>query len=764
MSPLSTLNGSDATSATVLLRVSGLRCAGCVRSLERQLEQLPGVTAAAVNLVTGTAIVTYGSSLTSPDAIVQHINQGTFQAALVAPNAPLQLPPPSDGKPLAALAIGLLILSSLGHGIHLLPGHWPMLETMVLHWGLATLALLLPGRDIVREGIKGLWHGRPNMNTLVALGALAAYGTSTVAWLWPQLGWDCFFDEPVMILGFILLGRTLEQGVRQRAQQGLRSLLALQPLEATWLPSLECREPWPIPVSQIQVGDWLWVAAGDTFPADGTIVAGETLVDESMLTGEATPVLKGLGATVLAGSRNQAAAVTIRVERCGQAAFLGQILELVLQAQNRKAPVQRVADRVAGYFGYGVLALAAATGLFWWAIAPHFWPNLTTPLLPLKLALSVLVIACPCALGLATPIALLVGTSRAAANGVVIRGGDVLERSQHLTTIVFDKTGTLTSGQLELEAVTRYGSLEEEEVLTVLASLEQESSHPLARAIQRAHGCAELLAVTDLTTELGLGVCGWIGEHYYQAGRLAWLERQGIDCRDAHPSTTHVALACDRQLVAVCTFRDRLRSDAIETVKALKNQGFAVHVLTGDTAHATQPLLAPLNLPADAIHTDLQPHEKLALIEAWQAAGETVAMVGDGLNDAPALTTAAVGISLASGTEVAIEAADVILVRNQLSDLLTVLSLSRATFAKIQQNLLWAVAYNLVGLPVAAGALLPLWGVSLTPAVAAACMAFSSIAVVVNSLWGINAFTRSYSYRSLLRTVKSDSSIGKSNT
>ncbi len=734
MSPLSTLDTTEVASATVLLRVSGLRCAGCVSALERQLTQVPGVKAAAVNLATGTAVVAYGETLTSPEAIVASVNRGTFQATLVPANTPLQLPAPAVDKPLALLAFVLLVLSSLGHGIHLLPGHWPMLETMVWHWGLATLALLLPGREIIQEGLRGLWQRRPNMNTLVALGALAAYGTSTVAWLWPQLGWDCFFDEPVMILGFILLGRTLEQGVRQRAQQGLRSLLELQPLQASWLPSLESTQPWPIPVSHIQVGDWLWVAAGETFPADGTIVVGETLVDEAMLTGEATPVLKGVGATVLAGTRNTAAGVTIRVERCGQDSFLGQIQALVVEAQNRKAPIQQVADTVAGYFGYGVLALAAATGLFWGAIAPHLWPEFTTPLLPLKLALSVLVIACPCALGLATPIALLVGTSRAAASGVIIRGGDVLERTQHLTTIVFDKTGTLTTGELELEEVHLYGALSEAEVLQILASLEHQSQHPLARALARRWQGSHC-PVTDLKVELGLGVSGWIGGHYYQAGRLAWLIDQGIDPREAQPTTTHIALACDRQLIAVCTFGDRLRPDAIETVQNLKNLGFAVHILTGDTASATQALLAPLGLPPAAIHTDLYPHEKLALIEAWQAAGQRVAMVGDGMNDAPALTTATVGISLASGTKVAIEAADVILTRNQLADLLKVWALSRATFAKIQQNLIWAVAYNLVGLPLAAGAFLPLWGFSLTPAIAAACMAFSSIAVVINSLW-----------------------------
>lgn len=727
------------TPEVAILRVSGLRCAGCVRSLENQLKAQPGVDAAAVNLVTGTAVVSYSPTETTPIAIVESLNQGRFQATLAEANALLELPSSSEETswPRLAIALVLLILSSAGHGIDLLPGHWPMLEAMIWHWGLATIALVLPGWEILREGMIGLFQRRPNMNTLVALGALGAYLTSTVAWLWPALGWECFFDEPVMILGFILLGRSLEQRVRQQAQRDLRSLLALQPQQALWQPSLTSSERWPIPVSRIQVGDWLWVDAGEPFPADGTIVTGETLVDESMLTGESLPVAKGVGASVLAGSQNVGAAVTLRVERCGRASFLGQILDLVVQAQNRKAPVQQMADVVAGYFGYGVLVLAAATALFWSAIAPHFFPDLTTPLLPLKLALSVLVIACPCALGLATPIALLVGTSHAAAKGLIIRGGDVLERTQQLDTIVFDKTGTLTMGELEVAEINLYGHQSSEEVLYLLASLEHGSRHPLAVAIQKAWATTgqttEPARVTAVETALGLGISGWIEGHYYRAGRLSWLRDQGVDCPSLEVET-HVALACDRQLIAVVTFRDRLRPEAVSTVQALQAQGYEIHVLTGDTAQAAQRLLEPLGLAATHLHTELQPQQKLALIEGWQAQGKTVAMVGDGMNDAPALTAAQVGISLGTGTEVAIEAADIILTRNHLGDLLSVLEFSRATFRKIQQNLLWAVAYNIVGLPLAAGVGLPLWGLSLTPGMAAACMAVSSIAVVLNSL------------------------------
>ncbi|HIK25643.1 MAG TPA: heavy metal translocating P-type ATPase, partial [Thermosynechococcus sp. M46_R2017_013] len=519
------------TAEVAILRVSGLRCVGCVRSLENQLKEQPGVDAAAVNLVTGTAVITYSPTETTPIAIVERLNQGRFQATLAEDSALLELPAPLEETSLPRLGIAfvLLILSSVGHGIDLLPGHWPMLETMIWHWGLATVALLLPGWEILQEGIIGLIQRHPNMNTLVALGALGAYLTSTVAWLWPALGWECFFDEPVMILGFILLGRSLEQRVRQQAQRDLRSLLALQPQQALWQPSLTTTDRWPIPINRIQVGDWLWVDAGEPFPADGTIVTGETLVDESMLTGESLPVAKGVGASVLAGSRNVGAAVTLRVERCGRASFLGQILDLVVQAQNRKAPVQQMADVVAGYFCYGVLGLAVATALFWSAIAPHLFPELThsTPLLPLKLALSVLVMACPCALGLATPIALLVGTSHAAAKGLIIRGGDVLERSQQLDTIVFDKTGTLTMGELAVAEMNLYGHYSAEEVLCLLASLEHGSRHPLAVAIQKAWAATgnppERATVTDINSELGLGISGYIEGQCYRAGRLDWL-------------------------------------------------------------------------------------------------------------------------------------------------------------------------------------------------------------------------------------------------
>lgn len=729
------------TAELAILRVSGLRCAGCVRSLENQLKEQPGVDAAAVNLVTGTAVVTYSPTQTTPLAIVESLNKGRFQATLAEANAPLELPasPEEASLPRLGIALVLLILSSAAHGIDLLPGHWPMLEAMIWHWGLATVALLLPGWEILREGIIGLIQRCPNMNTLVALGALGAYLTSTVAWLWPALGWECFFDEPVMILGLILLGRSLEQRVRQQAQKDLRSLLALQPPRALWQPSLESTDRWLIPVQQIQVGDWLWVEAGEPFPADGTIVTGETWVDESLLTGESLPVAKGVGDSVLAGSRNVGAAVTLRVERCGRASFLGQILDLVVQAQNRKAPVQQMVDVVAGYFCYGVLGLAVVTLVFWGAIAPHLFPALTynTPLLSLKLSLSVLVIACPCALGLATPIALLVGTSRAAAKGLIIRGGDVLERVQQVDTIVFDKTGTLTTGDLAVAEINLYGHDSPEEVLYLLASLEHKSHHPLAVAIQKAWAAMgqnrELATVTESETALGLGISGYIEGQYYRAGRLDWLRTQGVDCPSLELET-HVALACDRRLMAVVTFRDRLRPEAVSTVQALKAQGYEIHVLTGDTARATQQLLDPLGLPPTHLHTDLQPHQKLALIEGWQTQGKAVAMVGDGMNDAPALTAAQVGISLGTGTEVAMEAADIILTRNHLEDVLTVLALSRATFRKIQQNLLWAVAYNIVGLPLAAGVGLPLWGLSLTPGIAAACMATSSIAVVLNSL------------------------------
>ncbi|MCY7390526.1 MAG: cation-translocating P-type ATPase, partial [Leptolyngbyaceae cyanobacterium CAN_BIN12] len=502
------LERSSTSAKTIAIDVTGMMCAGCVRSVEQALTRSSGVVAATVNLATEVATVQYIPETITPIALANTLTEAGFPSQPRLPKGDHDRteasPPEFDLKQRRlqetrqqirrlAIATLLLFLSALGHLEQLADITLPGLSNIWFHCGLATLALLFPGRAMVIDGWRGLRRNAPNMNTLVSLGTLTAYFTSLIALLFPQLGWEFFFDEPVMLVGFILLGRTLEQQARNRAASAFQSLLALQPTIARLIPAqnLEVQSeksgkpqesvlPLEIPAESVRVGEWLQVLPGDKIPVDGEIVRGQTLVDESMVTGEPVPVMKQAGDRVIAGTLNQSGAIAIQATRTGSDTTLAQIIALVETAQTRKAPIQKLADTVAGYFTYGILAIATLTFLFWYFIGTHLWaaeiagmghsvlgdghsvlthlftvPNHMlhhsgTPsplLLSLKIAIAVLVVACPCALGLATPTAILVGSGIGAERGLLIRGSDILERAHALDTIVFDKTGTLTSGK-----------------------------------------------------------------------------------------------------------------------------------------------------------------------------------------------------------------------------------------------------------------------------------------------------------------------------
>jgi Cu2+-exporting ATPase len=511
-----------ATTQSLVFDVSGMMCAGCVRAVEKQLTACDGVQSATVNLITEVAVVeTVADRKVDPQSLADRLTQSGFPSQLrvaadgTATNAGLtdwlerkqQENRAQTGR--LAIALILLALSTLGHLHHFGWVTVPVLSNLWFHFGLATAVLLFPAREIVVDGWQGARRGTPNMNTLVALGALSAYGASVVALLWPTLGWECFFDEPVMLLSFILLGRTLEQRARFRATDALRSLIALQPAQARLIgmPAADgSTQPGvEIPVSAVQPGEWLRVLPGETIPADGVLETGQTTVDESMLTGESLPVEKQPGDTVVAGTVNQTGAIALKVTETGSDTMLAQMIRLVEAAQTRKAPIQRLADVISGYFTYGVLTLATLTFLFWYFVGLPLWPDVmdsalgamhathamtmqsSTLLVSLKLAIAVLVIACPCALGLATPTAILVGSGMGAERGLLIRGGDVLEMLSQIDTVVFDKTGTLTQG---CPQVTHCQSLDEtltdHELLRLAAAVESGTQHPLAIAIQQA--------------------------------------------------------------------------------------------------------------------------------------------------------------------------------------------------------------------------------------------------------------------------------------
>ncbi|MBD2018633.1 heavy metal translocating P-type ATPase, partial [Leptolyngbya sp. FACHB-36] len=752
-------NSQAPTVETVTLDVSGMKCAGCVRAVEQQLSQHLGVVAASVNLVTEVAVVQCKPGVVNPDALAQTVTDAGFPSqARYAQGATEDGASTLDRTErrriearqqiwqLATAAV-LLVLSSLGHlgqVVHLtLPG----LNNIWFHCGLATLALLGPGRSMAIDGWRGLRHNAPNMNTLVSLGTFTAYSTSLVALLFPQLGWECFFDEPVMLVGFILLGRTLEQRARNHAASAFESLLALQPTVARLIQKRDPNEPEltflmhplsvsEIPVDRVRVGEWLHVLPGDKIPVDGEIVAGQTTVSESMLTGEPLPVMKESGDRVAAGTLNQSGAIILSATRTGKDTTLAQIITLVEAAQTRKAPIQALADTIAGYFTYGVLTIATLTFLFWYFIGFHIWSDallvqttmsaghlmthvptshaslLTSHsplLLSLKLAIAVLVVACPCVLGLATPTAILVGSGIGAERGLLIRGGDVLERVHEIDTVVLDKTGTLTTGKPIVTdcLITSPCDLTPTLLLQLAASIESGTRHPLAIAIQQ-HAQQQkvgLLPTQDFVTEPGYGVAATVLLESRSVrvlmGTQAWLVRHEVSFDDAIQTQAHglsqagktvvfVALsnAIDRpSLVGLIAAMDPLRADAAETVATLKQMGLDVWLLTGDRRAAATAIAQSLELEPNHILADVRPDGKAHTIATLQSKGHRVAMVGDGINDAPALAQADVGIALQSGTDVAVETAGIILVRDRLTDVVESIRLSRATFNKIRQNL-----------------------------------------------------------------------------
>lgn len=741
--------------ATIALDVQGMRCAGCVKAVERQLTQESGVISATVNLITEVAVVSYERGKIQPEAIATKLTNTGFptrpRSEETETFADYQARRDAIQKQhywRLGAAIILLIASSLGHLHHLGGIKIPFLHLMAVHWGMATLALLIPGMPILRDGWLGLWKGHANMNTLVGLGTLSAYFTSCVAWALPQLGWECFFDEPVMLLGFILLGRTLEGGARLKAMSALESLLALQPQGAR-LMGREHKgetEEITIPVAQVQIGEWVRILPGEKIPVDGYILQGETTVDEAMLTGEAMPIRKQVDDEVKAGTLNQLGVIVVQVAKTAQNTTLAHVIRMVEAAQLRKAPLQKLADTVAGYFAYGVMALAALTFLFWEGIGTHLWfaaGEVNPELLSLKLSISVLVIACPCALGLATPTALLVGTGVGAEQGILIKGGDILESLHQLTTIVFDKTGTLTQGTPQVMETVCTEAWQEAELLQLVASVEQRTNHPYAQALIDAANKQhlDLFDPERVETIPGKGILGTVGDRQIQVGSIQWLQSQDISLGDPYlqlsqtwssQNYTSIGIVVDDSLAGMVAIADPLRPEAKTTIQRLQEEGLDIIVLSGDQESIVKNLAQELGI--NQTFASVSPTDKADILTSLKAENKVIAMVGDGINDAPALATADIGISLHGSTDVALATADVILMGDRLTDLLRTLQLSHATVRIIRQNLVWALAYNLIAIPLAAGVLLPTWNIALSPATAAGFMAMSSVLVVTNSL------------------------------
>ena len=769
------------TIETATIPVTGMTCAACSGRVQRSLEKTPGVSAANVNLMTGSATVEYDPAATTVDRLVETIRDTGYGAELpVESDSAEKLIAAQDearAEEIAGLrlkfAISLVsaVLTMLFSMVlsELTPGAMadPFMRVMMplvgevrqaVPWigrisadGLRYLLLVLTlpvvgwaGRHFYRRAWTAFRHHSADMNTLIAVGTGAAFLFSlfvTLADDWlaahgiaPQV----YFEAVTWIIALVLLGNLLEARAKGRTSGALRRLIGLRPVTARVLRDGREQE---LPLAAVREGDEVVVRPGESIPADGAILDGTSYVDESMLTGEPVPVFRGPGDRVIGATLNRNGAFRFRVVHVGQDTVLSQIIRLVQQAQGSKAPIQRLADRISAVFVPVVISLAIATFVVWFDFGPppaYLWG--------LVAAVSVLIIACPCAMGLAVPTAVMVSTGRGAERGVLIRRAEALERSQHIDVVVFDKTGTVTEGRPVVRVVElASGSppdLDAERLLELAASVERMSEHPYAEAIvaEAKRRNVPLLEVAEFETLTGEGVFGIVEGRRVAVGNAVMMREFGADVAPMQARVAELAaeghsvmyVAVDGWLAGLIGVADPIRPTSREAVDRLKQLGLEVVLLTGDNRRTAEAVARVVGV--DRVAAEMLPAQKLDVVRRIQEGGKVVAVVGDGLNDAPALAQADIGIAMGTGVDVAVEAADIILMRSDLLGVVAAVELSRRTMRVIRQNLFWAFVYNVIGIPVAAGALYPLFGLLLSPAMAAAAMAASSVSVVTNSL------------------------------
>jgi len=732
---------------SITLPVLGMTCASCQHHVEEALRTTAGVESANVDLMAHRAKIVFDPSKATPEQLVEAVRGAGYDAVLPraddlgAAHDDAELSGEQTRKAwvtLVAGAVAMLLAMPLGSDMtafdHLLMRLLPWLYAVPaasLRWFLLVLTAVVvawAGRGIYASALKALRHGATNMNTLVGLGTSVAFLYSAYSTVWPAAGHAVYFDAVLLIVGFLLLGKALEAKAKRRALAALDSLSRLRPVTARRVvDGVEA----VVPLEEIKPGDSVLVLPGERFPVDAVLLEGRTTVDESMLTGESTPLARVVGERVLAGSLNYDGAVTCKAQSLGEATVLAQITRMVEQAQGSRAPMERLADRASAIFVPVVLGLALLTFAVW---------LLATGQLQLALAntVAVLVIACPCAMGLAVPAALTVAVGRGAQLGVLFKGGEALERLAHLDVIVLDKTGTLTIGRPVLAGVHLLGDAKENDLLRIAAAAEERSNHPLAHAIVDAASQAALTwaPAEDLQNLPGRGITARVEQHDCMLGNEALFQEFFIplpkDVAPAEPGVTRLWMALDKKAVGYFDARDALRPNAVDAIAALRVEGLRVLMLTGDSAVAAAPIASQLGITE--IEAGLDPAGKLARIRSLQQSGLKVAMVGDGINDAAALAQADAGIAMGSGADLAQEAGDVLLLRTQPAAIPTALGLARQTLHIMRQNLGWAVGYNLLGIPLAAGLLYPAFHILLSPWIAAAAMALSSVCVLGNSL------------------------------
>ncbi len=743
------------------LTIKGMSCAACANSIETTIRQVPGVSSVQVNFAAEQASVEYDERSTTLKKIQSAVAKAGYEASeredlsigMSTGKGEAQAQAEREEQQRALLykaavsgAIGaVLVLGMLPLMLGVdIPG-WPMfLHSPWLQLMLATPVLFWAGQSFYVGAWKAFIHRAANMNTLVALGTGAAYLYSLFVTLFPSflvsqgLAADVYYEAAVVIIALLLLGRYLENRARGQTSDAIRQLVGLQTNTARVVRGGKAVD---LPLEEVVVGDIVVVRPGEKIPVDGEVIEGISTVDESMVTGEPIPVKKAQGEAVIGATINKTGSFKLRASRVGKDTVLAQIVQLVQDAQISKAPIQQLADRVTGWFVPGVIAIAIVTFVLWFVLVG----NATLALLT---AVGVLIIACPCALGLATPTSIMVGMGKGAENGILIKDAESLERSHQLQTVVVDKTGTLTAGRPTVtDYLTVRGTANSNEIrlLQMAAAVEQNSEHPLAEAIvnyaaSQGVGKHRLTSVQAFEAVAGSGVQGIFGDHLVQIGTARWMQDLGIETASLQAqrqaleraAKATALIAIDGKAEGLMGISDALKQTSAEAVSALQKMGLEVVMLTGDNQQTAEAIAQEVGIRR--VLAEVRPDQKAAKIKQLQAEGKVVAMVGDGINDAPALAQADVGIAIGTGTDVAIAASDITLISGDLQGIVTAIQLSRATIINIRQNLFFAFIYNIAGIPIAAGILYPIFGWLLNPMAAGAAMAFSSVSVVTNAL------------------------------
>ena len=759
----------------VQLKISGMKCGGCVSTVESILKNYDGLENVSVNLLTESAYFEINKSNNDIEKILSNLQEKGFPAEIYIDDFSekinkAELEKKKDWlKKWQKLNLALLLLLFSGLG-HLAEGGYinlPILGNILFHAFLATTALIFPGREIIVKGFKSFLRNHPDMDSLVALGVTSAYTTSFLSLLFPATGFPCFFNEPVMLLGFILIGRFLEERARYQTGSSIGELLDLQPeIANVYIGEKSLKQ---LRVKSLKPNMEIQLLAGDRVPADCIILEGNSYVDISHITGESKPVEVSKGSNLMNGSLNLNSTLRLKVIKVGENTSLAKLVNLIESVQAKKPPIQRIADNIAGKFTYFVIFIAASSFVFWWKIAEKIWPELLIHnhneivtasnhslhnslgsnadnflSLAIQLSIAVLVIACPCALGLATPTVITVASGKAAKKGVLFKGGDKIEIASKINHIIFDKTGTLTMGKPFI--IDYKNSIDNLFLLRVSASLESQSRHPIANALitEAKKQNLNLYPIKSIHTESGRGISGELDsiDGVINIGSIEWLQTKGvkIDSDSKHSLETKetknhtvIGVSINSNLLGCILLGDLLREDSISSVEKLKKDNFKIQILSGDRKETVLELAKKVNCAPSQTRWGLLPEMKLEIIENLKHKNK-VAMIGDGINDAPALAASNLGIAVGSGTQIAKANADVVLMGDQLSGLPYAFSLAKKAIRKIKENIIWAFGYNLIAIPIAAGILFPKYGILLTPSIAALLMATSSITVVINAL------------------------------